>query len=413
MSLEKEKVSKAVNALLTVAKKLEQNSLIDEVDVIQLQICVTKVPPKEKSIKLKLPHGLKHEKTDVCLFVKDLDGGKDREYEPTKTHFEELFSKQNINCVAEIIPLKSLKLEYKPYEAKRNLSNAYDVFLADARIIRLLPSFLGKHFYGRKKAPVQVNLEAKKLKEEIDTALNNSKCAISNKGSSSLAVIANVDMKESDVVENVMSSVSQIGDSIPGGWKNIKQLNLKTGKSPSIPIFMSSAAPQDVTIPREDRKSEPIEAEEISTVFGAKVKVYPNGVVKVIKDGEEDEDEVPKKRRKFSKKKKFQKVKPDKSKSKSSEENTPKKSSKSVTKKPETVTKKPETVTKKPETVTKKSDTVTKKSDTVTKKPDTVTKKPETVSKSSSKASAKSPAKSVKKAVVKTPVRASKRKLTA
>ena len=56
----------------------------------------------------------------------------------------------------------------------------------------------------------------------------------------SLAVIANVDMKESDVVENVMSSVSQIGDSIPGGWKNIKQLNLKTGKSPSIPIFMSS-----------------------------------------------------------------------------------------------------------------------------------------------------------------------------
>ena len=39
-------------------------------------------------------------------------------------------------------------------------------------------------FFCFSRAPVQVNLEAKKLKEEIDTALNNSKCAISNKGSS-------------------------------------------------------------------------------------------------------------------------------------------------------------------------------------------------------------------------------------
>ncbi len=47
--------------------------------------------------------------------------------------------------------MKAIKLEYQPFEAKRNLSNMYDVFLADARIIRLLPGLLGKAFYGRKK----------------------------------------------------------------------------------------------------------------------------------------------------------------------------------------------------------------------------------------------------------------------
>ena len=47
--------------------------------------------------------------------------------------------------------MKALKLEYKPFEAKRNLSNRFDVFLADARIIRLLPSYLGKAFFSRKR----------------------------------------------------------------------------------------------------------------------------------------------------------------------------------------------------------------------------------------------------------------------
>jgi hypothetical protein len=47
-----------------------------------------------------------------------------------------------------------LKLEHKPYEAKRTLANRFDIFLADARIIRLLPPYLGKAFYGKKRCVV-------------------------------------------------------------------------------------------------------------------------------------------------------------------------------------------------------------------------------------------------------------------
>ena len=60
----------------------------------------------------------------------------------------------NINLdesLHQIMPLKRVKLEHSEFEKKRSLSNFYDVFLCDARIIHLMPEILGKHFIGRKK----------------------------------------------------------------------------------------------------------------------------------------------------------------------------------------------------------------------------------------------------------------------
>ena len=51
----------------------------------------------------------------------------------------------------KVVPLKQLKLEFKEFESKRNLLTMYDVFLADASIIRLLPPQLGKHFYAKRR----------------------------------------------------------------------------------------------------------------------------------------------------------------------------------------------------------------------------------------------------------------------
>ena len=48
-------------------------------------------------------------------------------------------------------------MEYKQYEAKIQLSNKFDLFLADDRIIRMVPQFLGKSFYKKKKIPLQIN----------------------------------------------------------------------------------------------------------------------------------------------------------------------------------------------------------------------------------------------------------------
>lgn len=113
----------------------------------------------------------------MCLFTKDLDKSS-RDYEPTIRHYKDLLDaagvKQEIAvryCVQQflrehenfsicqgiglvsfqVIPYKCLVLEYQPYEAKRNLSNMYDIFLADDRITHRLPTLLGKNFLARKK----------------------------------------------------------------------------------------------------------------------------------------------------------------------------------------------------------------------------------------------------------------------
>lgn len=300
LELEEKKVGTAVSALI----KLSENStkkLIDEVEVVNIQVCLKRVPPKEKSIKLQLPHGLAHEGREICLFVKDLDGGADREYQPSVSHFQDLLQKSGIDKPADIIPLKQLKLEYKPYEAKRNLSNAFDIYLADARIMRLLPSYLGKHFYGKKKSPVQVDFEAKDLKEEFQAAVNNSRCVISSKGDSSLGIVANLGMTPAEVTANICAAANQVAAAVPGGPTNVKTLAIKTPCSPSIPLYQAAGGPQDVKIAKKDQK-EVVEAEEISTLLGAKVKVFPNGDIKVIKDGETDDDGPKRKRRRMKKK---------------------------------------------------------------------------------------------------------------
>ncbi len=65
--------------------------------------------------------------------------------------FKELFADKGVEQIAEIIPLRQLKVEYKTFEAKAKLCNRFDKFLADDRIVRLLPKFLGKQFYQKKR----------------------------------------------------------------------------------------------------------------------------------------------------------------------------------------------------------------------------------------------------------------------
>lgn len=50
-----------------------------------------------------------------------------------------------------MIPVAKLKTKYKTFEAKRQLSASYDVFLTDKRIYQMLPRLLGKKFFEKKK----------------------------------------------------------------------------------------------------------------------------------------------------------------------------------------------------------------------------------------------------------------------
>ena len=50
---------------------------------------------------------------------------------------------QQVAGVAKVIGISKLKSKYEPFEAKRQLCNSYDLFVADDRIVPSLPKLIG------------------------------------------------------------------------------------------------------------------------------------------------------------------------------------------------------------------------------------------------------------------------------
>ncbi|XP_026506613.1 ribosomal L1 domain-containing protein 1 [Terrapene carolina triunguis] len=236
--LDRPQVKKAVQALLAYTKTKDKTDelLLNENENVYLMVTVWKIPPQEQVIKIPLPHGIRPETSEVCLFTKDepeLSG------EQTENLYRKLLIQNGITSISQIISYKTLKKEYKPFEAKRRLLNRFDLFLADDRIRRLLPSHIGKHFYQSKKAPLSVNLKAKNLAKELNKHIQGTILPVTNKGCCYTARVGHTGMKADELLENVSVAAEVISNKLPKNWKNIKVLHLKTLKSVALPIFNS------------------------------------------------------------------------------------------------------------------------------------------------------------------------------
>merc|ERR1712156_708645 len=174
-----------------------------------------------------------------------------------------------------------LKVEYKTFESKTALSHLHDHFLVDARIIRLVPKFLGKPFYKRKKFPVQVKLDSKDLSKEVDRALKVSCLALTHTGTSSCVTIGLASMPEGQLCSNLVAAVRLLETKYPGGWANIRALHLLSGTD-SLPFYVTLRATKEVGLVRGlKRKNKGVVTDELSTVVGATWAVTPTGGVKV------------------------------------------------------------------------------------------------------------------------------------
>ncbi|XP_029432670.1 ribosomal L1 domain-containing protein 1 isoform X2 [Rhinatrema bivittatum] len=231
-------VKKAVQALLAYYKtKANADALLlHENENIFLMVTVWKIPEQDKVINIFLPHGIRPETSEVCIFTKD---EPNMTPEQTERFYKALLSKHGIKNVTQVIPYKTLKREYKPYEAKRRLLSNYDLFLADDRIRRLLPSHIGKHFYKAKRAPLSVNLKAKNLAAQLNKFIQGTTLSVTSRGCCYTARVGHTGMQVKDLVENLNFAVKVIAEKLPKKWKNVKVLHLKTQTSVSLPIFTS------------------------------------------------------------------------------------------------------------------------------------------------------------------------------
>ena len=181
----------------------------------------------------------------------------------------------------QIIPLRELKVEYKQFESKIQLCNKFDLFLADDRIIRLLPQFLGKNFYKRKKIPLQINLRHKDLQAEFSRCLMTTQLPMKHAGACSNVVIGNSEQEDAQLVENTQSVVASLMTKYPGTFKNIRSVHINCGSS-SLPLYVSLRSTAELGLVTGNKKKlRSFVTDELSTVVGAEVSVSPFGNVKV------------------------------------------------------------------------------------------------------------------------------------
>lgn len=279
-------VEKAVSALKESIEKLKDKrsvqKLFDE-EKVALQFSFKKLPiGKRQTIKVVLPHPPKR---DTCIFIKDLDK-KSRDFLATKSAYDDIFKENEITDLS-VIPVKDLKINYTNYESKINLTNMYELFLADSRIIRLIPSFLGSAFQKRNNCLVQVHLDQRDLKKEFERALSITTCTLRGRGSSSQLVVGHIYQATEFLAKNIVDCFEEIQKHVPGGLENIRNAQIKCGDSLAIPLYISYESQNNVEIPKSTKIVENIEddAEDVATVTDGKVYIR-NGRVEIVKPGD-------------------------------------------------------------------------------------------------------------------------------
>ncbi|KAN0063247.1 proteasome-interacting protein cic1 [Thecaphora frezii] len=207
-----------------------QGDLKDRSNTVFMQLAIKQLNPqsKVKPVRIPVPNPVHRPgQVSVCLLVKD----PQREY-------KDLLVEQNITSIARVVGVTKLKGKFKPFDARRDLVKDHDLFLADERIVSLVPKICGKVFFDAKKNPITVDVVQKRhLKQELDSAISSA-YYLQNKGSTSSIKLGYLSSHTPEQLqENLLAAIPAVISRIPGGWNNVQNIEVKTGSSVSLPIW--------------------------------------------------------------------------------------------------------------------------------------------------------------------------------
>ena len=235
-----DQVRKAIEALAThiekVASEKPQSALFeDEAETFSALISLRRTPKEATSARLvpvPIPHPLLDlASAELCLIVKDHQGEGHKE---AKKRVAEM-----AKCgVAKVLGISKLKANYKAHEQKRKLCDSYDMFLADDRVLPLLPKLLGKNFFKKKKQPVAVDLTKKDWVAQIQRAVGATYLHVSG-GTCVNVKVGKSTMEVDEIVENTMAAIEGAVSKIPRRWGNIQSIYIKTPDSVALPVYVA------------------------------------------------------------------------------------------------------------------------------------------------------------------------------
>ncbi|KAL8672537.1 MAG: hypothetical protein Q9168_003004 [Polycauliona sp. 1 TL-2023] len=210
--------------------------------------------------KIALPHSLNlSPTTTICLISCD----PQRQVKDTIGHPS--FPTTLSSRITKVIGVSKLKARYQSFESRRRLLNEHDIFLADDRVITLLPKVLGKIFYGSHKKPVPVSLEPYRqtdasgkrvapkaadektkplapplqVAKEVEKTINCALVHLSPSNSTSVRVGYSSFTAE-QIADNVEAVVAGLVEKfIPQKWRNIRAVHIKGPNTMALPIWLA------------------------------------------------------------------------------------------------------------------------------------------------------------------------------
>ncbi|XP_066366319.1 uncharacterized protein [Miscanthus floridulus] len=236
----RETVAGAVASLTKWMKKraaeARPNLLADERDdLVVLQLSLRRVPASRSTRPrlLPLPHPVVgHDGASVCVISDD----RPKSRSPPSSDLLHASKSLHRLPVSEVIPLSTLRTDYRPYESRRRLAASHDLFVADRAILPLLPRVLGKAFYSTKKAPIGVDFTRVGWPEQVRKVLGSAFLYLRS-GTCSGIKVGRLDMEEEEIVDNVMAAVEAAVEKVPKKWANVRALHLKAVDSVALPIY--------------------------------------------------------------------------------------------------------------------------------------------------------------------------------
>lgn len=189
-----------------------------------------------KPIRLPIPHPFRDPSDEglrVCFISRD-----------PQRQYKDLINPLKIACISKISGVDKIRKKFKPYEARRNLCAAFDLFLADSSVVPLLPKLLGRVFFDKKKQPVSVKVNAKTpqdVAQELQDAIRAT-YLFQTSASSTSVCIGTVAQSASQVAANLEAVVKLLGKKLPGGLSNIRSVHVKTADSAALPIYVRAAS---------------------------------------------------------------------------------------------------------------------------------------------------------------------------
>ncbi|KAF9050800.1 ribosomal protein L1 [Hymenopellis radicata] len=195
------------------AQLAESELLPGKEQTIWLNVAVKKISAEKKLMPVRIPivHPLIDPRTTgVCLITKD-----------PQRDYKDLLEDKGIKFVSRVIGISKLKGKFKPFEARRLLLKEHGLFLADDRVIPLLPKLLGEKWFQAKKQPIPVTLTRKDLKKELEYAISSTYMN-QNRGTNTAIKIGTITHTPEQVLANLKTALPVIAQRIKGGWDNIQ-----------------------------------------------------------------------------------------------------------------------------------------------------------------------------------------------